>query len=128
MGMSLGRGQTGGGVAAPLWGAYMRQALSNLPVRDFPRYAELEHALIATESGLLPGSGCADVMDEIFIPGTVPTEIDTMCGEYSRGRELKLREPDEDIAAAHKRTIDREIGSTAPDEGSIADIGLDLLD
>ena len=128
LGMSLGRGQTGGNVAAPLWGAYMRGALVNYPVKDFPHYAELEHAIIARESGLRPGSGCTDVMEEIFIPGTVPTEIDTMCGSYSSGRELLAREPEEDITASHKVMIDREIGSTAPEESSIADIGLDLLD
>lgn len=41
-GISLGVGQTGGGIAAPTWGRYMRQALSRYPVTGFPEFAGLE--------------------------------------------------------------------------------------
>ena len=42
--LSLGQGQTGGGVVAPIWREYMKEALEKEPYLEFPYYASLSHS------------------------------------------------------------------------------------
>jgi penicillin-binding protein 1A len=74
MGMSLGIGQAGGSVAAPVWGDYMRNAMSNEAVMDFPVYAGLSQRDICARSGLIPSSDCKSTLSG-FYPGTNLTRI-----------------------------------------------------
>ncbi len=122
MGMTLGRGQTGGVICAPAWGKYMRQALRAYPVREFPHYAGLEMALVTNENGLLPGSGCADVVEEYFIPGTVPVEYDQFCGRVSG--VIANPVPDSNIVGRQREEAREIMGAQQP---QTQDIGDDLL-
>jgi penicillin-binding protein 1A len=79
LGLSLGIGQAGGAVAAPIWGEYMREALKDEPVMDFPHYAGLVSQKVCAKSGLLPSSNCRETLEEYFVPGTVPEKTCDVC-------------------------------------------------
>jgi penicillin-binding protein 1A len=68
---SLGKGETGGQVAAPIWERFMERALENEPILDFPVPAGISFVLINPRTGqrLVPGSGG---ILECFRRGTEP--------------------------------------------------------
>ncbi len=76
----LGRGATGGGLAAPAWGRFMTKALSHEPAGRFPS-AGLVGVEICELSGRLPGDRCKETVVEYFVPGTAPTQ---KCDEHKR--------------------------------------------
>ncbi len=78
-GLSLGPGQSGGAVVAPVWGQYMSCALQKEPVLDFGVYGNITTVKVCAESGLLPSYYCKKVIDELFIPGTEPQEECSKC-------------------------------------------------
>jgi penicillin-binding protein 1A len=124
LGMSLGIGQTGGGVVAPVWGEYMREALENEPVIDFPHYAGLVESEICERTGLLPSSNCRTVIKEVFIPGTVPEEECTLCTGNEEAQMIKG--PRENISEKQKKAILNNMKSDT--ENTIIDnISNDLL-
>jgi penicillin-binding protein 1A len=72
--------------AATIWGNFMREALKNTPVSDFPKPSGLvEGVLIDTKTGLLVPDDCnlppEETRREIFIAGTEPTEISPRCSQ-----------------------------------------------
>lgn len=68
-------GQTGGGLAGPVWANFMREAHKGLPTRDFARPDGLVSVQICPETGLLHNPRCAlGPISELFIAGTEPTE------------------------------------------------------
>ncbi len=75
---SLGRKQTGGETAAPIWAEFMKAATAGQPIKDFepPKGAdsELVTKKICLTSGLLAGPDCPGVRDEIFRKETAPTK------------------------------------------------------
>lgn len=71
---ALGRRESGGGSALPIWVDVMQAALAGKPKVDFPEPSDIEHALIDPLSGNLAYDGQENAMDEVFLPGTVPTE------------------------------------------------------
>ena len=105
LGLSLGIGQSGGAVAAPIWGEYMREALKDEPVLDFPQYAALLSHEVCERSGLLPSVDCRETMDEIFVPGTVPDKSCDMCAGLIGGSDISKRAPKENISKDQKQTI-----------------------
>lgn len=78
--ISLGRGQAGGVVAAPIWAQFMRDSLQDKPVAWYSRPKDVYAITIDRTSGLLPTKNCKDIMTEYFLEGTVPTEYSTECG------------------------------------------------
>ena len=72
---SLGKGQTGGVVAAPIWERFMEQALEGEPILDFPVPPGISFALINAHTGqrVLPGSGGGFL--ECFRHGTEPKVV-----------------------------------------------------
>ncbi len=68
-----GKGFTGGGVAAPIWERFMRQALTGRPVVDFERPESVETIAIDPKSGCPAEPGTA-TRDELYIAGFEPTE------------------------------------------------------
>jgi len=72
---SLGKGQTGGVVAAPIWERFMEQALENEPILDFPVPDGISFVLINARTGqrALPGSGGGFL--ECFRRGTEPSVV-----------------------------------------------------
>lgn len=71
-GHSLGRRETGGRVAAPVWLDFMRAAVEGRPKEDFPVPEGIEFARIDAETGLLAGSGAKQTFAAAFLHGTVP--------------------------------------------------------
>jgi penicillin-binding protein 1A len=71
---SLGPKETGGVAAAPIWTAFMQQAVADRPVLDFPVPEDVTYAQIDPASGLraVPG-GAAEL--EVFVRGTEPTRF-----------------------------------------------------
>jgi len=70
--------------AASIWGDFMREALKDAPIKDFPKPGGLvEGVLIDTKTGLLVKDDCTlpagESRREIFIKGTEPTEYSPRC-------------------------------------------------
>ncbi len=70
-----GKGFTGGGVAAPIWGQFMRSALTGKPARDFVKPDTVVSVSIDPATGFLATPACPTKRDEFYIPGTEPTEF-----------------------------------------------------
>jgi penicillin-binding protein 1C len=68
---------TGVSGAAPIWNAFMREALLGQPELSFAQPPGLEQVEICALSGLLPTPACPHRALEWFIPGTAPTTPDT---------------------------------------------------
>lgn len=106
----LGRGRqaTGGGLASPVFGRFMRQVYYGAPTREggpppagpalslpgpWPSPGGLKTAMVDRRTGLLASRWCPaeDQYLEYFIPGTEPTEF---CGASGEGRpRVPWREP-----------------------------------
>ncbi|MGI6604344.1 MAG: transglycosylase domain-containing protein [bacterium] len=70
----LSRHGIGSGLPARIWGAFMKQALTGTPVRDFSRPSGFVPITVCRKSGLLPGNLCPpeDLVTDYFIKGTEP--------------------------------------------------------
>ncbi|HEY6014900.1 MAG TPA: penicillin-binding transpeptidase domain-containing protein, partial [Candidatus Limnocylindrales bacterium] len=64
--------------SAPLWSAILTEISKGLPISDFHRPDDLEKATVDAFTGLQPGPFTTTTVDEIFIPGTVPTQKETI--------------------------------------------------
>jgi len=69
---SLGKGETGGRVAAPIWARFMEQALENEPILDFPVPVGISFALINPRTGQRVPPGTGNGFLECFRRGTEP--------------------------------------------------------
>lgn len=72
--ISLGHGQAGGVVAAPIWTDFMQRALSPYPTSSFPVPEGVVFKTIDPETGLLATNACPRRRSEVFISNTEPTE------------------------------------------------------
>jgi penicillin-binding protein 1A len=70
----LGRAETGGNTALPIWIEVMRSALGNRPAVDFPMPHGVVTAKIDPKTGKLAYENQPDAIDEVFLEGTVPTD------------------------------------------------------
>ena len=71
----LGRGETGGKAAAPIWADFMAKATAGRPTKDFAQPPGIVVQRIDKASGLLAAPGQeSGTLDEVFIDGTAPTE------------------------------------------------------
>jgi penicillin-binding protein 1A len=70
----LGRGETGGKAALPVWIDFMRAELARRARREFEVPEGVVFARIDRASGLLAGANGADTVFQAFADGTVPTE------------------------------------------------------
>ncbi len=104
-GRPLGRHESGGRTALPIWMEVMERATRDMPVVDFPRPAGVVTARIDPASGKLAYEGQPDAIEEVFVEGTVPTEIAPRPDEV---------DPDELLLGAP---------SPEPDASSTADAG-----
>lgn len=77
--VSLGRGQAGGVVAAPIWAKFMRDALKDKPATWYNKPKGVYAVKICKISGLLPTKYCKDTMVEYFLEGTIPKQYCTEC-------------------------------------------------
>ncbi len=69
-----GKGFTGGAIAAPLWGSFMRQALAGKPAVDFPQPDTVVSVAIDPVTGLLATAGCPEKQQEYYRVGNLPGE------------------------------------------------------
>jgi penicillin-binding protein 1A len=71
---SLGRRESGGRTALPIWIDVIRAAEGDRPTLAFPRPAGVVAASIDPASGLLANPEQNDAIEEVFLDGTAPTE------------------------------------------------------
>ena len=64
--------------AAPIWQETIRAILQNRPEENFVRPPDMLQLNVCTYSGVLPTSLCDKTHLEWFIPGTQPTQFDTV--------------------------------------------------
>lgn len=69
---SMGRGETGGHTALPIWVEYMKTAHKDLPIRSFQVPEGIVFANIDNRTGQLASAGSKDVVRQAFIEGTEP--------------------------------------------------------
>jgi len=100
----LGRRESGGRTALPVWIELMQAATADRPRVDFPEPPGVVHARIDPASGKLAWDGQADAMDEVFLEGTAPTEVATPPDEADPDaflmEQLGGEEPATDAGAA----------------------------
>ncbi len=82
----LGWGETGSRAAAPIWVEYMKAALAERPVRDFPVPDEIVFARIDRKTGLLASRSSKETVFQAFLTETVPTETAESERTESEGR------------------------------------------
>ncbi len=83
----LGRGETGGRAALPIWIDYMKAALEQRSVREFPVPDGIVFARIDAKTGLLASGRSEEALFQPFLEGTAPTE--TTSPETSVGRDRR---------------------------------------
>jgi penicillin-binding protein 1A len=127
-GLSLGQGQTGGGVVAPIWREYMKQALENEPYLEFPFYASLVSQKVCAISGLLPSNYCKQTIDEIFIEETVPESECTFCKDFKFNIDPLKVSPKDNIAGGQRDSILDNIKDRKDNPSIMDKVGKDLLE
>jgi penicillin-binding protein 1A len=98
-GNSLGLSITGATLAGPVWGDYMREIHTGLPMKDFIRPSGLADILVCSQSGLLKTGACPSGVALTFLAGTQPT---TYCDMHGSG----ARRQGPSIASAGARRLD----------------------
>jgi penicillin-binding protein 1A len=71
----LGKGESGGKSAVPIWTEVMQAALQERPAVEFPVPSGIERVAIDRTSGLRAYEGSKDALEEVFVAGTAPTEV-----------------------------------------------------
>ncbi len=69
---SLGKRETGSSVSAPIWGAFMKEALKDVPPTPFRVPAGIKNVRVNAKTGRLAQSGDKNVIWEAFVTGTEP--------------------------------------------------------
>ncbi len=64
--------------SAPLWSAILTEISHGLPMADFHKPDDLLTVPVDAFTGLEPGPFTTTTVDEIFMPGTVPTQKETI--------------------------------------------------
>ncbi len=72
--------------ASYIWHAVMEYALQDQPIVSFTNPGGLEQVAVCDVSGLKPNDNCP-TRTELMIPGTEPTEVDTLYQKYPVDRE-----------------------------------------
>ncbi|MBI4745959.1 MAG: transglycosylase domain-containing protein [Deltaproteobacteria bacterium] len=70
----LGKAETGGRAAAPIWLKFMQGAVAGTPVKGFPVPDDVVFVKIDKETGLLATAKSKETVFECFKEGTEPTE------------------------------------------------------
>jgi penicillin-binding protein 1A len=70
----LGKGETGGRAALPIWMDFMRPALEGRPPRDFPAPPGVVFARIDAKTGGLASASSESTLFQAFLEGTEPVQ------------------------------------------------------
>ena len=88
---ATGGGENSGGIlpesAAALWHAIIQYAARDLPPDDWPLPPGVSRLSVCNPSGLLPSADCPDVVSEVFLNGTEPTQPDNLYKSLQINRE-----------------------------------------
>jgi penicillin-binding protein 1A len=96
----MGKGQTGGVLAAPIFTEFMKVALKDAPPKEFQVPPGLELIPIDRRTGLRAQGGGGDVILEAFKPGTAPPSTYSIIGyQDSMGIPTEIS-PEADRAVA----------------------------
>ena len=71
---ALGKGTTGGGLAAPIFKEFMTEALKDTPTVDFQVPEGMKLIAINRKTGMRASEGEAGTIMEAFKPGTGPAD------------------------------------------------------
>jgi penicillin-binding protein 1A len=113
---SLGKDQTGGHVAAPIFRDFMIAALKNVPPTDFRIPPGLRLYRVDPATGL-PTSGNGPAIYEAYKPGTAPGQ-----GRASSAEAMAGEEPTAEDAPAEAGSADAAAGSVDAGEAASADV------
>ena len=87
----LGKGETGGRAALPIWLDFMRPALADRPPRDFAAPPGVVFARIDAKTGNLASPASESTLLQAFLEGSVPEEAaDTVATGSEASREIEL--------------------------------------
>jgi membrane carboxypeptidase/penicillin-binding protein len=86
---NLGKGETGGHAALPIWIDYMRVALADKPVREFPVPEGVSYARVDPSTGKLASDETTNSVLQAYPAGHEPTESPS-AGGLSEGEERSL--------------------------------------
>lgn len=75
---------------AALWNALMQTASANLPPDGWTLPQGVAVMTVCDPSGLLPTRECPNLVTEVFLTGSEPTQADTLFREFSINRETGL--------------------------------------
>jgi 1A family penicillin-binding protein len=70
-----GTGRTGSQLAAPVWTSFIKEALKDMPPREFPVPAGVVRVKICPDDGLLAGDLNTKALEAVFVKGTEPTQL-----------------------------------------------------
>lgn len=90
MGKSQGPGGHSAEMAAGLWRAIMLYASSQLPVQEFTAPDGISWVQVCEPSGMLVSTACPSVVEELFVKGSEPTQIDNLFHEFFIDRQTGL--------------------------------------
>ncbi|MBM3556156.1 MAG: penicillin-binding protein 1A [Alphaproteobacteria bacterium] len=93
---SLGARETGGAVAAPVFGAFMQAALAEQPATPFRIPPGVRLVRVDPESGLPALPGARNVILESFRPGTEPQGPQPVLGQEGFHLPHLLRQPEQE--------------------------------
>lgn len=79
----LGRGMTGGQLAAPVFNTFMNQAVAGTPPSRFLVPDGMSRIAVNRKTGMQASEGDPDAIDEYFKPGTGPADSYTVIGADS---------------------------------------------
>jgi 1A family penicillin-binding protein len=90
----MGRGFTGGAICAPIWERFMRSALAEKPVIDFPKPDSVLSVLIDPATGYLAAPDCPEKIEEVYLSGTQPS---VYCPDHG-GADMPPASPKNEIS------------------------------
>jgi penicillin-binding protein 1A len=89
----MGKGQTGGRVAAPIFGAFMKEALADKPPAPFRIPPGLKLVRVDLRTGLRAGADDPQGIMEAFKPGEEPDDAYSVVGFTGTAQEGAPEQP-----------------------------------
>jgi membrane peptidoglycan carboxypeptidase len=74
-------------IPAGVWHAVMKHALRDLPPLGWQTPPEINPLVVCDPSGLLPSATCPATVEEVFLSGSEPVEVDTLFEIVQMNRE-----------------------------------------
>jgi penicillin-binding protein 1A len=78
---TLGRGGSGSGLAAPIFGAFMEKAVQHIPAEKFHVPDGMQFIPVNRKTGMMAFDGEPDTIVEAFKPGTGPADVFQVIGD-----------------------------------------------